>query len=55
MFDRITRLALFAAYQTTIAVGILAMPLALLANQAGITLPVHRLVDSASSAYEAAT
>jgi hypothetical protein len=55
MFDRITRFSAFVAYQTTIALGILAMPLALLARRAGVTLPLHRLVESAGSAYEAAT
>jgi hypothetical protein len=55
MFDRITRLGLFAAYQSTIALGILAMPVALLARRAGFTLPLHRLVESVGDAYDAAT
>lgn len=55
MFDRITRLALLAAHQTTLAVGILMMPIALLARQAGLTLPLGSLVERTQRAYQRAT
>lgn len=51
MFNRLQRFALFALYQTSIALGIVLLPVALLANQAGIRLPLHRLVERAGSAY----
>jgi len=54
MLDRVTRFGLLALYQSTLVVGILAMPLALLAARAGVTLPVGRLVEEATEAYEAA-
>ena len=55
MLDRVTRLGLLVYYQSTLVVGILALPLALLAARFGVTLPVGRLVEEATSAYEAAT
>jgi len=53
MTQRVERLALFTLYQTTIAVGILLMPIALLARQAGVTLPIHRFVERSGAAYRA--
>ncbi|MFB6072591.1 MAG: hypothetical protein ABEJ88_06445 [Halobacterium sp.] len=55
MFDRITRLGLFALYQSTLALGILLLPLAVLARRAGVTLPFGRLVERTEAAYEAST
>ncbi|MFB6270816.1 MAG: hypothetical protein ABEH83_12790 [Halobacterium sp.] len=55
MLDRTTRLALFTLYQSSLALGILLLPVALLVRQAGITLPVHQLVERTERAYEAAT
>jgi len=54
MLDRVTRLGLLALYQSTLVVGILALPFALLAARLGVTLPVGRLVEEATDAYEAA-
>ncbi|MFC3476162.1 hypothetical protein [Halobacterium litoreum] len=54
MFERITRLGLLAAYQSTLALGIVLMPLAMLVRRAGVTLPVGRLVERAEHAYESA-
>jgi len=54
MLDRVTRLGLLAFYQSTLVVGILALPFALLAARLGVTLPVGRLVEEATEAYEAA-
>ncbi|MFB6085657.1 MAG: hypothetical protein ABEJ84_02435 [Halodesulfurarchaeum sp.] len=53
MIDRAIKLATLTAYQTTLAVGIGLLPVALLARQFGITLPVHRLIERAEAAYEA--
>ncbi|WP_202614565.1 hypothetical protein [Halostella litorea] len=52
MIQRVYRGTLLALYQISLAVGILLMPLALVANRAGVTLPIHRLIDRLDSAYE---
>ena len=54
MFDRITQLGLFALYQSTLALGILLLPVALLFRQAGVTLPFGRLVEQTERAYRSA-
>lgn len=51
MMQRLQRFALFACYQTAIALGILMLPVALLASRAGVRLPVHRLVQRTGTAY----
>ncbi len=53
MKSRVHHATLFALYQLCIAIGIVAMPLALATRQVGFTLPVHRLVESVGDAYEA--
>jgi len=53
MIDRLTKIATLTAYQTSLAVGIALLPMALLARQLGITLPIHRLVERTEAAYEA--
>jgi hypothetical protein len=55
MFDRMTRLALFALYQSSVALGILLLPVALVLRQAGVTLPVHRVVERTENAYRTGT
>lgn len=55
MFDRITRFTLLAAHQTTLALGILMMPVALLARQVGVSLPLGALVERTQRAYQRAT
>jgi hypothetical protein len=54
MTSAMRRGATFALYQVTVALGILLMPVALLARRIGVTLPVNRLLDAANAAYEAA-
>jgi hypothetical protein len=54
MFDRVTQFGLLVLYQSTLLVGILALPFALLAARLGVTVPVGRLVEEATEAYEAA-
>ncbi|MDS0292741.1 hypothetical protein [Halogeometricum luteum] len=52
MFHAMHRTATFALYQLTIALGILLMPVALLARRVGVRLPVDRMVEAAGTAYE---
>ncbi|EMA30740.1 hypothetical protein [Natronobacterium lacisalsi] len=54
MISRVYRATLFALYQLCIVVGILAMPLAVAARQAGVTLPIHQVLANVEDAYEAA-
>jgi hypothetical protein len=51
MIDTTYRAGLLVAYQFAVFVGILLMPLALLASRAGITLPVGQLVQTLHDAY----
>ncbi len=52
MIERLSRALLFGAYQLTIALGLVLLPLALLMGRFGITLPMHRLVKTLGDAYE---
>ena len=52
MKARVHHATLFALYQLCIALGILAMPVAIVAHQAGVTLPIHRLLARVGDAYE---
>jgi len=45
---------LFVLYQLTLLLGIALLPLALVARQFGVTLPIHRAVDRLGAAYETA-
>lgn len=54
MIESIRSATLFALYQLTIVFGIVAMPIALAFQRTGLTLPVHRLVESVEQAYESA-
>jgi len=51
MIDRLTRAVTFALYQLTIAFGIVMLPVALLTQHLGVTLPVHRLVQAVETLY----
>ena len=53
MITRVYRASLFALYQLCIVIGIVAMPIAITARQAGITLPIHRVLANVEQAYEA--
>ena len=48
------RALVFALYQFSIALGIVLLPVALVAEQAGVHLPVGRVVDRLGAAYERA-
>ncbi|WP_255191169.1 hypothetical protein [Natronobeatus ordinarius] len=52
MKSRVHHATLFALYQLCIVLGILAMPVAIVARQAGVTLPIHRLLVRVGEAYE---
>jgi hypothetical protein len=43
---------LFALYQMSLMLGIALMPVAFVTSRLGFTLPVHRMVDRFSAAYE---
>jgi hypothetical protein len=51
MVPPLERATLFVLYQASIALGILLMPVALLLRQAGVTLPVGRVVERLDEAY----
>lgn len=48
------RATLFALYQFAVALGIALLPVALLARQVGIHLPLGRLVERLGNAYDKA-
>ena len=52
MTQQLTATTLLVAHQITIALGILLLPVALLARRAGVTIPIHRLVEGTGEAYE---
>jgi len=52
MIESVTRLTVFALYQLTVVVGILLLPVALVARRLGINLPVGDLIDRLDSAYD---
>ena len=53
MEARLRRASLFALYQTSIALGIALLPVALLARRVGVRLPVGRLIERVGAAYQA--
>ncbi|NUB91838.1 hypothetical protein HT576_12510 [Haloterrigena sp. SYSU A121-1] len=52
MISRVYHATLFALYQLCILIGIVAMPLAIAARQAGVTLPIHRVLANVEDALE---
>ena len=55
MITRLSNVALFALYQTTIALGLLLLPLAVAMKRVGVSIPVHRLLMRVERSYEART
>jgi len=51
MIDLLQRATLFALYQASIILGIVLLPIAVLARYGGITIPIHRIVDRLGRAY----
>jgi len=52
MFEQLHRASLYVLYQTSLVLGIALLPVALVARQAGISLPIHRVVRSLRNAYD---
>lgn len=52
MTERLTRPVLFGAYQLSLLLGIVLLPVALVAGRLGVTLPIHRLINALSRAYD---
>ena len=52
MVTRLYRASVFALYQFSIVLGITLLPVAIVANRAGVPLPVGRLVERLGAAYE---
>lgn len=55
MFDTAYRTSLFAFHQLAVLAGIFLLPVALLARQMGIQLPLGRVIESTNEAYRKAT
>jgi hypothetical protein len=55
MESRLHRATLFALYQLSVLLGIAFLPVALVARQAGVTLPIHRTIERLGAAYEQTT
>ena len=53
MEARLRRTSLFALYQLSIVLGIALLPVAILARQVGVRLPLGELIDRLGAAYEA--
>lgn len=51
MLERLQHVAYLALYETVVALGILLLPVALLARQVGLSLPIHRLVRRVDDRY----
>jgi hypothetical protein len=55
MYARLYRKTLFALYQTSLAAGIVLLPLAVQLRRYGISIPLHRLIVALGRAYEDAS
>ena len=53
MASQVYRASVFALYQFSIVLGIALLPVAILARQVGVRLPLGELVDRLGAAYEA--
>ena len=51
MIDRLYSHALFAVYQVSVALAIMFLPIALLAQRVGVRVPAHRLVEWTEGVY----
>ncbi len=45
---------LFGAYQLSLLIGILLLPVAVVAGRLGVTLPIHRVIQTLERAHERA-
>jgi hypothetical protein len=53
--ERVYRATLLVLYQLTLLVGIVMLPLAMVASRVGIRLPVHWAVERLGERYERAS
>lgn len=52
MIERVHRATLFALYQMSLVLGIVLMPLAMVATRMGLTLPMHKILRRLEASYE---
>jgi hypothetical protein len=52
METRLHTAILFALYQLSVLLGIVLLPVALIARRAGVMIPIHRVIDRLGEAYE---
>jgi hypothetical protein len=52
MTNSLYRATVFTLYQITVVLGIALLPIALVANRAGLPLPIGRLIDRLESVHE---
>jgi hypothetical protein len=52
MASQVYRALMFVLYQFSIAVGITLLPVALVANRAGVPFPIGRLIEHIGDAYD---
>mgnify|MGYP000403936995 CR=1 FL=1 len=50
--DALNRASLFVLYQLSLLVGILLLPIAIGLRRAGLSLPIHRVVERLGEAYD---
>ena len=55
METHLQRVGLAVVYQVTLLVGIMLLPLALVARRIGVAVPYHRFLGSLKDAYDRAT
>ncbi|MFB6162410.1 MAG: hypothetical protein ABEJ86_03090 [Halococcoides sp.] len=55
MASRSTTVALIVLHRLLVVLGIVAMPVAILARQAGVVLPIHRVLDRVDDRIEDTT
>lgn len=51
--ERIIRIALRAIHYVTVAIGIMLLPIAIVSNKLGITLPIDQLINKVENVYQA--
>lgn len=55
MIDTAQRATTLALHQLTVVLGIVLLPIALLARRAGLRLPFHRAIETTERTYERAS
>ncbi|MGM0606663.1 MAG: hypothetical protein ACQETB_13460 [Halobacteriota archaeon] len=55
MIESATRLTMFTLYQLTVALGIVMLPIAVVARHVGVNLPIRNAIEATETAYHNAT